>query len=544
MPKVRKHKITASLTTIVERENSLKETVKSLLPQVNKLNVYLHGYVKMPQFLKNPKIEVAFDIEHGDRGDIDKLAWIDEVKGYHLVCFKSGTLVETKVGAKKIEDIEIGELVKTHTGSFRKVLKTFKNQLSENSEIYHIKTSNSVIKCTPEHPFYVLRNGFHRWIEAKNLLLGDSLLYPSNDKANYLKFDCFSHPLTEQKKGVHLGSRGRITSSFKGKHLGYFKTIKEAEIAYMKAKKSSSQYFGDYLIDIDFARFMGLYLAEGCGGHDSIRFTFNNNEVEYHNFIINFCIKRFGRKPTVHKRWATTIKLNIRSFSDKFTEWFGKEASVKRIPKFVFDWNIQNKLAFLKGYIEGDGTTDIKGRSISVGSVSKELIDDIEKLCNESGIKINKKYSYPAKKGIIVGREVNTKDSYVLTFDKKGWYKILDIVEAKRVGNYLTLPVIGLESKNFQLQYPLKDHLSNYVFNLEVEKDNSYIVESVAVHNCDDDLIYPKDYAKKMVEAIERYNRKAIVSFHGTVVNRLPIATYYQDRGVYPCLRLIYLELE
>lgn len=85
MPKVRKHKITASLTTIVERENSLKETVKSLLPQVDKLNVYLHGYTKMPQFLKHPKIEVAFDIEHGDRGDIDKLAWIDEVKGYHAV---------------------------------------------------------------------------------------------------------------------------------------------------------------------------------------------------------------------------------------------------------------------------------------------------------------------------------------------------------------------------------------------------------------------------------------------------------------------------
>jgi len=78
--------ITASLTTIPDRTKALKETVKSLLPQVDKLNVYLHGYKEMPQFLKNEKIEVAFDLEHGDRGDIDKMAWCDEVKGYHLIC--------------------------------------------------------------------------------------------------------------------------------------------------------------------------------------------------------------------------------------------------------------------------------------------------------------------------------------------------------------------------------------------------------------------------------------------------------------------------
>lgn len=78
--------ITASLTTIPDRTKALKETIKSLLPQVDKLNVYLHGYKEMPQFLKNEKIEVAFDLEHGDHGDIDKMAWCDEVKGYHLVC--------------------------------------------------------------------------------------------------------------------------------------------------------------------------------------------------------------------------------------------------------------------------------------------------------------------------------------------------------------------------------------------------------------------------------------------------------------------------
>lgn len=78
--------ITASLTTLPERQEALKDTVASLLPQVDKLKVYLHGYGELPEFLQDPKIEVAFDLEFGDRGDIDKTFWMKKVKGYHLLC--------------------------------------------------------------------------------------------------------------------------------------------------------------------------------------------------------------------------------------------------------------------------------------------------------------------------------------------------------------------------------------------------------------------------------------------------------------------------
>lgn len=79
-------KITASLTTMYERQESLKDTVNSLLSQVDKLNVYLHGYEIIPDFLKDEKIEVAYDFLEGDNGDLDKTYWADRVEGYHLVC--------------------------------------------------------------------------------------------------------------------------------------------------------------------------------------------------------------------------------------------------------------------------------------------------------------------------------------------------------------------------------------------------------------------------------------------------------------------------
>lgn len=45
----------------------------------------------------------------------------------------------------------------------------------------------------------------------------------------------------------------------------------------------------------------------------------------------------------------------------------------------------------------------------------------------------------------------------------------------------------------------------------------------------DDDLYYPQDYVKRTVEAVDRYNREAVVSWHGAVVHD-GIKSYYADR--------------
>lgn len=45
----------------------------------------------------------------------------------------------------------------------------------------------------------------------------------------------------------------------------------------------------------------------------------------------------------------------------------------------------------------------------------------------------------------------------------------------------------------------------------------------------DDDIIYPHDYVKKTIEAIEKYNRKSIVSYHGRIFDKKPVKSYYKD---------------
>jgi hypothetical protein len=46
---------------------------------------------------------------------------------------------------------------------------------------------------------------------------------------------------------------------------------------------------------------------------------------------------------------------------------------------------------------------------------------------------------------------------------------------------------------------------------------------------CDDDLIYPPGYVRMMVGAIERHDRRAVVSLHGAVLST-PVESYYKNR--------------
>ena len=75
-----------SIASIPDREESLRRVVASLLPQVDRLNVYLNGYGQVPPFLDQPKIFVARSEEHGDVGDAGKFFWLGIPVEYFLTC--------------------------------------------------------------------------------------------------------------------------------------------------------------------------------------------------------------------------------------------------------------------------------------------------------------------------------------------------------------------------------------------------------------------------------------------------------------------------
>lgn len=97
-------------------------------------------------------------------------------------CFVPGSMVLTKDGYKPIESVSIGDLVLTHTGSWKSVINTM--TFDRDEEIVSINDIN----CTKNHEFYVVNkadasliteNNIHQyafWIEAENLNKEDHLL--------------------------------------------------------------------------------------------------------------------------------------------------------------------------------------------------------------------------------------------------------------------------------------------------------------------------------------------------------------------------------
>lgn len=84
-------------------------------------------------------------------------------------CLTAGHNVFTRKGYVPIESIQIGDLVYTKEGTFEEVIETFQ---FENKETIEIELENGqILKCTPDHKFYV--NG--EWKKASELNEGEVL---------------------------------------------------------------------------------------------------------------------------------------------------------------------------------------------------------------------------------------------------------------------------------------------------------------------------------------------------------------------------------
>lgn len=114
--------------------------------------------------------------QYSDRnhGDISKVNW-DDVEDFDLLtysspCFVSGTKIITNNGVKNIENIKEGDYVLTHTGKYRKVITPMSRFYT--GSLYRVNVDNTVVICTPNHPFYCVERGDMNspmWVEAQNL---------------------------------------------------------------------------------------------------------------------------------------------------------------------------------------------------------------------------------------------------------------------------------------------------------------------------------------------------------------------------------------
>lgn len=125
---IKNNKIIASLCSIPEREASLKETVASILPNIDHLNVFLNEYERVPDFLIDKKITFARSQDYEDRGDANKFFWADKLNDcIHFVC--DDDLIYSKeyfdYMIKRLIDFDCQAIVGLHGSIFHKNFNSY-----------------------------------------------------------------------------------------------------------------------------------------------------------------------------------------------------------------------------------------------------------------------------------------------------------------------------------------------------------------------------------------------------------------------------------
>ena len=395
------------------------------------------GYCEYDKFAR-ASYEAMYDTEGEWKAeDVTKLtpeeipyadAWC-----FGFPCFEAGTLVMTDRGYKCIEDIREGDRVLTHKGRFRPVVRPMKHRAGEIYELDVFGVEN--LRVTGEHPFLVKDGDSAKWKAVQELEAGDLIAVPVNNKAELPEWD-----------GITYERHGKV---YKLDNLD--------------------------LNSPDFWWFVGCYMGDGWyrvtkrkNASDNYRVVVACNEEKLERLkrhVDGMFRYSVAKERTAYKVHFTNKELTV------FLMRFGKGAGGKRLTETVFNLPEDLLRAFLEGYFETDGCMVGKYRQAS--TISRELAYGIRDC-------VHKAYRMPCavyrnempETCVIEGRTVRQHDFYTVRF-KEG--------RSDRDGSFFMDGYVWCRFRGSR-----KVPFDGYVYNMEVEDDNSYTAGGLAAHNCQD----------------------------------------------------------
>ena len=366
-------------------------------------------------------------------------------------CFVADTLVLTKNGYKKIVDITTDDEVLTHRNQYKKVV----NFLEQGKKaIWNIKAMGfDELRTTSNHKFFVRERSYS---------------YATNKSGNRAKTRSFGNPEWVECQGL-------TTNHFLGIAINQESKMPSWDgVEYTRGK---STYIKNSLpiYDDRFWYLVGRYLGDGWirsrkernGNLSGVTICCGEHKIEeFKNAIGDLFRYTLVKERTVYKLQFLNKELAT------FMEQFGKGASNKKLPGFIFDLPVSKLKMMLDGYMASDGYK-VNETLFKVSSVSKELIYGIAQC-------VAKIYHTPysihkvevENKKVIEGRVVNQRDYYVLTYKTKP----SDASEAFYENGYIWFPIRAI----------IETNKKEDTYDITVEEDHSFTANGCIAHNCQD----------------------------------------------------------
>lgn len=482
-----------------------------------------------------------------------KRPWNPEFK---TLCCVPGTIVTTSEGARNIEDIQVGELVLTHTGNWKPVTAVKKNPFNgfvNQLTAYGMGGKNGPI-VTDGHPILSKTLRVHKYTSEKRerfkLNPRSTVKKGTLTDAQWSELEIrVAQNETSTYIAEQLGCSVSLVSSYRtgarkrpvkvdpvdwiaAEKLGVGNLIlsptppsfdRDVYINFEDFKRLHNPSKGlSFKINHDIARVIGLFIGDGHTNRTNVHWSFGANELEFVMCVVNTLKKEFG----IETNYALNSEGNMYQVvcgSKQLQTWFdsyvGKYSDKVTIPSFFFGAEKSVIKGLLRGLFDSDGHYSVETKQSSFSTVNKKLAENVQQLLRMFGIQTN----------IVRGSHFNN-------FNDRERHKTkLCIHYTVSVNNVSKLFEEILDKEPFETAYSSVrewDDVGSWhavtgndrfayeglVYNLEVEGDHSYVANGVAVHNCykigesfvktsnKEDSVYGKMYKERKVLEHERNN--------------------------------------
>lgn len=391
-------------------------------------------------------------------------------------CCHPDNLIFTNSGFKKITEVTMNDKLLTHCNRFRNINKILSRNFDGDLIGVELKNSKGDIPYfTPEHPVLCMKKeevkkikgvkyfGYSpthleiepKWRSIKEIEEDDFIAYSFPENNNNYKHEkyYFINDLVKVNRNYKVCEDGRIRAHNRKDQFGCPEYVK---------------------IDEGFARFLGLYFAEGSYSQSRITISLHAKEQEYNDFITDYVDKKLGfnYKVTVSGN-QRRIDISNYIFGRWLVSKIGHSAAYKNIPDFMYKQPKKIKEAFIKGIFEGDAHFYSNG--IIMTLATKIGIMNLKMLMNQIGY-------FPTFSKVNTVRAKGLNNSYYNLLLSKSQCEILfnDERNTQLNKNYF--------EHNGKIYYKVSKLLiqkyTGRVYNFEVEEDNSYVSGFLTVHNC------------------------------------------------------------
>jgi Fe-S cluster assembly protein SufB len=427
------------------------------------------------------------------------MEWVD----CNIGCLAEGSTVTTPEGVKPIEQVNVGDLVlswdeRNQTLCFRKVLA---KRFSGYQPVHEVSVGARRLRVTANHPFY----SYVYDSEAPKKLGRYRLGYV---RADQLKKTLI--PLTSLDYGVPYRLKmPSLVTKFESSN-------QYDDSLVMERQRESRLSVPEYTTD-DIMWLFGYWLGDG------------NLEIEMAQTpdVIRFAKVGFStpRSDRAQERLVGTLSAIVEAEPTERTDgvhlaWSSKElaeffilngftgkAGEKRVPSWVYSLPQSQRLAFVAGYLDADGTVISRKRRFSWKSSNRALLQDMADVLTTLGIpaRLYTEFDQP-REVVIMGNRVTAHGAYRLEapFDSRLLPHVSpalrEKVERSAPRTVATKRKIGRSnialSDQLEVATITRSEASEPVptWDIEVEGTGNFVSQGFIVHNSKLTMKYPAVY--------------------------------------------------